>query len=242
MSAETPAPSVGDVVVVRFPGHAMDGRIGTVEPCSRANDVHVRIDGTLWCFGQYHVAPARAADRARSLLKMATPGPWRVSDRDSIAPAVSGRWLVAVVHGDDDDRPWNDEIDPGPGPLADAELIAAAPDLARDLIAAEEANERVYDNARTEIGRLRDALALAERERDEARAELAAAWEETGHPPGCNTLAGAVRWALRGQYNRAELSEILGRREGETTAEAARRVVAERDGARATAVAARGEE
>jgi len=70
---------------------------------------------------------------------------------------------------------------------------------------------------------------LLEEERDEARAELAAAWEETGRPSGCNTLAGAVRWALRGKYNRAELSQILGRREGETTAEAARRVVAERD-------------
>lgn len=108
------------------------------------------------------------ADRARRLLEGATPGPWRVSDRDSIAPAVSGRWLVAVVHGDDDGRPWNDEIDPGPGPMADAELIAAAPDLARDLIAEVEAHEVT-----------RAALADALRERPHLRG-------------GYDTMAGAL--------------------------------------------------
>ena len=106
--------------------------------------------------------------------------------------------------------PWSVQVEhPGPFPPWGAPLALIAATVAHEVT--------------------RAALDAVERERDEARAELAAAWEETGRPSGCNTLAGAVRWAFRGRYNRDEMSQILGRREGETTAEAARRVVAERD-------------
>jgi len=75
-------------------------------------------------------------DKIRALLASVagfTAGPWRVSDPDPVAPTISGQWRVAVVTGDDDGRPWDDEIEPGPGPMADARLIAAAPDLHREL-------------------------------------------------------------------------------------------------------------
>lgn len=72
------------------------------------------------------------ADEARRLREAATPGPWRVTDADSVAPRVGGAWPVAFIPGDHDDRPWDCGGDEPiePLPLADAELIAAAPDLA----------------------------------------------------------------------------------------------------------------
>ena len=78
-------------------------------------------------------------ERARELLAGATSGPWHISDPDGIAPRVScPNFPICWVAGDTDGRPWMDEFEPGPGPLADAALIAAAPDLAADLIAARE--------------------------------------------------------------------------------------------------------
>ena len=78
-------------------------------------------------------------ERVRELLAGATPGPWRISDPDGIAPRVSCLdFPICWVAGDTDGRPWIDEFEPGPGPLADAAIIAAAPDLAADLIAARE--------------------------------------------------------------------------------------------------------
>ena len=80
-----------------------------------------------------------STERARELVGAATPGPWRISDPDGIAPRVSCLdFPICWVAGDTDGRPWIDEFEPGPGPLADAALIAAAPDLAADLIAARE--------------------------------------------------------------------------------------------------------
>ena len=73
------------------------------------------------------------ADEARVLREAATPGPWRVTDYDTVAPSIGcGGWDIAVVHGDDDGRPWDaDDSEPvAPLPLSDAALIAAAPDLA----------------------------------------------------------------------------------------------------------------
>jgi len=76
-----------------------------------------------------------SAEEARRLREAATPGPWRITDSDSIAPQVGGAWPVAIVPGDHDDRPWDwDGEGPiEPMPLADAALMAAAPDLARTV-------------------------------------------------------------------------------------------------------------
>ncbi len=80
------------------------------------------------------------ADEARVLREAATPGPWRVTDYDTVAPSIGcGGWDIAVVHGDDDGRPWDaDDSEPvAPLPLSDAALIAAAPDLAATVEALE---------------------------------------------------------------------------------------------------------
>lgn len=80
-------------------------------------------------------------DRVREMLAAATPGPWSPCASSVIAEGISAfEWEVSV-NGRAGFR------------HADAALIAAAPDLARDVLT------------------LADALATAERERDEARAE-----------------------------------------------------------------------
>ena len=133
------------------------------------------------------------ADRARRLLEGATPGPWRY-DRYDVVPtrSVSEGWLIA-------DCGTSDSPDAAD---ANVRLISAAPDLARDLIAESEAHEvtraalaaveRERDEALTDGGlvghyfdravRAELACAALEMERDEARAELAAAQERLTWP------------------------------------------------------------
>ena len=69
---------------------------------------------------------------ARALLAAATPGPWRVGDPDSLNPRVDApEWAICHVY-DADERPYDlddDSIPLDPTPLADAALIAAAPEL-----------------------------------------------------------------------------------------------------------------
>ena len=100
------------------------------------------------------------ADRARRLLEGATPGPWWPSRHNGPNDVDRGKiWgfragpppVQAIVVG---------EVNRFIGTAADQKIMAAAPDLARDLIAESEAHEMT-----------RAALAAVERERDEARAE-----------------------------------------------------------------------
>lgn len=107
-----------------------------------------------------------AADRARRLLAGTTPGPWRCDQYDVIpARTVSEGWLIA-------DCGTSDSPDAAD---ANVRLIAAAPTLARDLIAESEAHEVTRgerDEACTDA-RACAALALtAQTERDEACAEV----------------------------------------------------------------------
>ena len=119
------------------------------------------------------------ADRARRLLEGATPGPWRY-DRYDVVPtrSVSEGWLIA-------DCGTSDSPDAAD---ANVRLISAAPDLARDLIAESEAHEVT-----------RAALAAVERERDEARAELAAAQDRLTWPRWVRAPGGMLLLRLPSQ-------------------------------------------
>ena len=68
------------------------------------------------------------AEQAAKLLEGTTPGPWEL---DGVRTHIAHVW---PVHGSDE--PITGEID-----IANARLIAAAPDLARALIASEAARK-----------------------------------------------------------------------------------------------------
>ena len=126
------------------------------------------------------------ADEARVLREAATPGPWRVTDYDTVAPSIGcGGWDIAVVHGDDDGRPWDaDDSEPvAPLPLSDAALIAAAPDLAATVEA-----------LHAEVARLRALVREAYREGFAASDEMG--WHSDDSASETRWLASAARAAL----------------------------------------------
>jgi len=126
------------------------------------------------------------ADEARVLREAATPGPWRVTDYDTVAPSIGcGGWDIAVVHGDDDGRPWDaDDSEPvAPLPLSDAALIAAAPDLAATVEA-----------PHAEVARLRALVREAYREGFAASDEMG--WHSDDSASETRWLASAARAAL----------------------------------------------
>ena len=97
-----------------------------------------------------------AADRARRLLEGTTEGPWTADD-DGVIETGDGT-PVGFVHRHGCIHTVRATGEPCS--RADGRLMAAAPAVARDLIAESEAHEVT-----------RAALAAVERERDEARAE-----------------------------------------------------------------------
>lgn len=84
------------------------------------------------------------AERAREVLHGTTPGPWHVSNGEAIKVAAKDGSLATVTHIYLRGRRNTNEVE------ANAHLIAAAPDLARTVIAQDE-----------ELSRLRADLAKA---------------------------------------------------------------------------------
>jgi hypothetical protein len=75
-------------------------------------------------------------EQAQALLDAATPGPWRTAAQFNLNMIETGSWDVLRTV----DLSWiAQEI----GELADAQLIAAAPDLAKTVMALTAENERL---------------------------------------------------------------------------------------------------
>ena len=97
--------------------------------------------------------------RLRELLDAATPGPWEVETRPRLKYANGETWEEIgdiLVFSDDYPAPLMalpeqtfEEAEQGPDNLANARLMAASPDLARELLRLRDGVEVIRDRCAT---------------------------------------------------------------------------------------------
>lgn len=117
------------------------------------------------------------AAEAESLLAGTTPGPWRTYGNAAHDDAPSDAWSIAhdgitLAEAHADDRPQYDE-DAAEAVEADADLMAAAPDLAASVVH----YARRAEKAEAELIEAHDRARDAEAERAAAEAALTAVWQ-----------------------------------------------------------------